>query len=171
MSTRGAYGFKFNNQEKIIYAFSDAYPTGLGQEVVNFFQKEVKDVIRLKNKVQNLQAIPEEFTKDSPLAQTDDLWREPSQVLRGIYRGIITNYFDASNFIEEIIFCEYFYLINLDTAEIECYELGREMLMAKFSLTNIPNNWLKLITQGQKRNRLSKQKYFDKLLQLAVKNK
>lgn len=39
MSTRGIYGWRKNNENKITYNHSDSYPTWLGEKIVEFCSK------------------------------------------------------------------------------------------------------------------------------------
>ena len=38
MSTRGVYGFRKNNTDKITYNHYDSYPSGLGNVILKFIQ-------------------------------------------------------------------------------------------------------------------------------------
>jgi hypothetical protein len=134
MSTRGAYGFKINNQTKVIMSPYDSYPGGLGADIINFLQKV--DLTRLKEKAQSLQPIPQSLIKDNPLAEKD-IWREPTQVLQGIYTGTLQSYFEAKKFLEDLLFCEYAYLINFDTNLLECYESGTALSLGSYDLKDL----------------------------------
>ena len=58
MGTRGAYGFKSQNKIKVIYNHFDSYPSGLGEDVVNFIQRVDHNLEGLKSHVDKMKAIP-----------------------------------------------------------------------------------------------------------------
>lgn len=135
MSTRGAYGFKCNNQKKIIFSFSDSHFKGLGQTVVDFIS--TCDTKRLKEKIIKLYPIEKESHLRKP-----EYWTDAGKVLENIYKGVYTQYFNAVKFIEDDLFCQYYYLIDLDSNTLEIYIHGQMFLLKKYNLDNIPDNWI-----------------------------
>lgn len=134
MSTRGAYGFKINKEIKMIMSPYDSYPGGLGADIIKFIQSV--DLNRLTEKVKTLQSIPQSLIRKNELAEKE-IWQKPEQVLQGIYTGTVQSFFDAQGFLEDYLFCEYSYLINLDTKELECYEAGDCLSIGTYPLNNL----------------------------------
>lgn len=94
MSTRGAYGFRENNEDFIRFNRSDSYPAGLGFEVINLvYQKEYKGAT--------------EYT----IRNDDD------------EEDYTSDYFEnQKSFLINSLFCEYAYIMNLDTQKLEVYK-------------------------------------------------
>lgn len=103
MSTRGAVGLIFNNEEKIGYNHFDSYPAGLGNELLMFLK--CKTVNELKSIFSNITIM-----KNSD----NDVWNWQKHTFN-------TEFLDQHNFLNDSLFCEYAYLINLDTNKFEVY--------------------------------------------------
>lgn len=158
MSTRGAYGFKCKNQKKILFSFSDSYFNSLGEILVDFI-KTMK-ISRMRKQVNKLIALDKKSKLSDP-----KYWDDPKKVLQNIYLGIYTHYFDAHRFIEDELFCEYYYLIDLDTNKFEVYLMGDSCFLKSYDLNNIPDSWqaeCKAISDETKKNR---QEYILKISQ------
>lgn len=153
MSTRGAYGFKINNQMKVIMSPSDSYPGGLGEDIINFLKKV--DLKRLTQKVEKLQVITEYLIKENELAEKE-IWRSPDKVLQAIYMGTLQSFFDAQDFLQDPLFCEYSYLINLDAQKLEVYEAGNFLKLGEFPLKKIPKNFTDLMNKAIKKQEKTK---------------
>jgi hypothetical protein len=168
MSTRGAYGFKINNQEKILFSRADSYPDGLGKDLVDFISKV--DLSRFKDKISALNKVPKEFENKNPLFQLP-IWDYPLEVIKQINQGVINVYFDAQNFTDDVIFCEYFYLLDFDENRFKVYQMGRNILLLDVELQNIPNNYLDLIKQSVHKFDKIRSDFYLKLLDSKKKNK
>lgn len=139
MGTRGMYGFYKKGETKATYNHYDSYYEGLGQDIFNFI-KEVKT--RKLNKIfENIILVnednkPTELQKDLckettnlevSNKSTDDwycLLRETQGNFEYLKKGI-NNYLymiDNQNFIQDSLFCEYAYIINLDNKTLEIYK-------------------------------------------------
>lgn len=153
MSTRGVYGFKINNELKVIMSPYDSYPQGLGLDIINFLNK--LDLDRLIKKVQALQCIPESLIKDNSLADKE-LWVKPKEVLQGIYTGTIQSFFNAQEFLQDPLFCEYSYIINLDTKELECYESGIFLSLGNYQMNKITPKIIIEMEKKKKQNQKAK---------------
>ena len=104
MSTRGAVGLIFNNEEKIGYNHFDSYPEGLGNEILTFLKGKTID--ELKSIFSNITLV-----KNSD----NDVWNWQKHTFN-------TEFLDESRFLIDSLFCEFAYIINLDTNKLEYYE-------------------------------------------------
>lgn len=177
MGTRGTFGFRIDGEDKLTYNHFDSYPNGLGNTVVEFI-RDVGDWDKVKELARNLQDVgdreptPEDIKACAPYMNlsvsnqdTKDwycLLRQtqgnPAAILEiGLFQ-------QENNFINDSLFCEYGYIINLDDMTFEVYEgfqkakhnKGRyannpkdndyypSALVGTFPLNNIPENWAKL---------------------------
>lgn len=103
MSTRGAVGIIFNNEEKIGYNHYDSYPSGLGNEILIFLKG--KTIEELKNIFSNITLV-----KNSD----NDVWNWQKHTFN-------TEFLDQHNFLNDSLFCEFAYIINLDSNKLEVY--------------------------------------------------
>lgn len=192
MGTRGAVGFRYKDTDYVSYNHYDSYPSGLGVDTVN----NVKALIGmygidgLRERVQNLRLVnPNDTPMLNDLMQYDSLHQNVStgsdwySLLRGIQgdlyayieHGIMT---DDAVFLKDSLFCEWAYIVNLDTLMLEVYrgfqtkehKRGRYAapkdanwspayegqnyyypvkLIAEFSLSDIPNNFVNLVSPGR----------------------
>lgn len=103
MSTRGAVGIIFNNEEKIGYNHFDSYPSGLGNEILTFLKG--KTIEELKNIFSNIVV---EDNSDT------DAWDWKNHTFN-------TKFEDVHRFLIDSLFCEFAYIINLDSNKLEVY--------------------------------------------------
>lgn len=135
MSTNGALGFRINKKDKIMYNHMDSYPHGLGNDVLEFIRSYSLENIKqkaLEIVMVNSDTSPNE--KQIKLCQpwtvggigsVDNLdWYS---LLRGV-QGNLSAYMnglpymkDSQGFLCNSLYCEYAYIINLDTNELEFY--------------------------------------------------
>ena len=103
MSTRGAVGIIFNGESKIGYSHYDSYPEGLGASVLEFLKK---------HDMESLKYIFNEIKLDG---DHNEVWNDNKNCF---------NYSFADNeaFLYDSLFCEYAYIINLDTGNLEFYK-------------------------------------------------
>jgi hypothetical protein len=138
MGTRGAVGFISNGIEKITYNYFDSYPEGLGNNVLNFLHTII-NFEELKIKVNNIILVDGKGEptikqiKHCIAAKTADMEvREQSYkdwycLLRHT-QGNLEKYFevgimlDSKDFLFDSLFCEWAYIINLDTYKLEIYK-------------------------------------------------
>lgn len=138
MGTRGAVGFKFDQKEVIFYNHLDSHPDSLGRDVVNYV-RSVTDWNEIREKVVAFEPIEEGATptqehKDrARFFGTTDL-RVSTKSENDFYcltRGAQGNielqlslgFGELYNeFLYQSLHCEYAYVINLDTLELEFYE-------------------------------------------------
>lgn len=135
MSTNGALGFRINKQDKIMYNHMDSYPHGLGQDVVEFIRSYSIEDIRQKAReiiMVNSDTYPTEkqikqcqyWTVSEVRFSDNPDWYS---LLRGA-QGNLSAYMnglpymkDSQGFLRNSLYCEYAYIINLDTNELEFY--------------------------------------------------
>lgn len=165
MGTRGAYGFKINNEEKLIYSQYDSGLNYLGKNIVSFLNKPHLDLNRLKQQVEKLQDVSDQESPNMDL----EFWKEPSGVLNGIYLGICSQFYNCQKFSEDALFCEYYYLIDLDTNELVIKILGRYLEVGRFNLTSIPSNWHEILEKNIESKEPEKTKFLNRLM-LSLKS-
>jgi len=185
MSTRGACGFRYNGKLFVTYKHSDSYPVYLGKKVVDFC-KTTKEWEAVKQKVSNLikvgqcdladdNVVDEYVNKgycntnysDGDKKEFYCLFHNIQGVryLEEIVNGNIKHLIDSEKFLKDSLFCEFAYIINLDTMELDFYEgfnksvdknsnLPFEQVanedgyfpvkyVGSYKLDNIPENWMK----------------------------
>lgn len=135
MGTRGAVGFRVNKEDKVTYNHYDSYPSGLGQEVLEFIQSNT--IESLKSAAENIQLIDMEvkptkeqikickpWTDLSVSNQSTDDWYCLTRLAQGNLNAYVNGlpYMnDGASFLLDSLFCEYAYIINLDTKKLEFY--------------------------------------------------
>ena len=135
MSTRGAVGFRVDSVDRIAYNHFDSYPEGLGFDLLQFL-RGVGDWNELSAKVRALRVV----TKDEAPSEADRqnlrrfadlsvgnkslgdwycLLRDTQGNLAKILEaGVLI---DGSAFLQDSLFCEWAYVVNLDAMTLECY--------------------------------------------------
>lgn len=106
MTTRGAVGFFVRGKEKVTYSESDSYPAKLGKEVLDFcLAYPVAAILDAASRVE--------------LVDTE----EDGESFAGLdsYMSGARRMLDCKDFLLDSLFCEYAYIINLDTEKLEFY--------------------------------------------------
>ncbi len=135
MGTRGAVGFRANQQDKVSYNHYDSYPDGLGAEVLSFIQgstlaklKEAAERIILID--ENVPPTPEQIKDCEPWTDLGVNRQSTSDwycLMRGAqgdlnaYTDGLKYMSDAQGFLLDSLFCEYAYIINTDEQVLEFY--------------------------------------------------
>lgn len=140
MSTRGIYGFRINETDKLAYNHADSYPDILGVKVLNEL-RNVSNWDTVSERVRSLIPIHE----SRPVGQIDNFFQ--TELRRHYsdlnYRGNPKDYYDlmsplqgtlepflsgklsfiatANEFIDNSLFCEWGYIANLDQHQLEIY--------------------------------------------------
>lgn len=143
MGTRGLYGVRKNGVDKCTYNHFDSYPECLGRNVVEFCKNNSVEnlnkffdniVLVLENskptKAQIKDCQKAGYVDLSVSTQSNDDWYCLLRNLQGDFeeyqRCIDTDakiyMIDSIDFIEDSLFCEYAYIINLDDEVLEFYE-------------------------------------------------
>lgn len=135
MSTRGIYGFRKNKTDKLTYNHSDSYPSCLGETMLEFCKATSFD--ELNDIYERITLVDEETT---PTAEQIEACRGFADT--SVSTGRIDDWYcllremqgepskwkeisgtiymiDNHEFIKDSLFCEYGYIINLDTNKLE----------------------------------------------------
>lgn len=135
MSTRGAFGFRINNKDKITYKHMDSYPDDLGREILDFINistieqlsQVAQDIILVDNTQTPSKFQIESCKKWSILSTSNEnnpdwycLLRKAQGKLDPYIQGL--NYMmDSSDFLCDSLYCEYAYIIDIDSGFLEVY--------------------------------------------------
>lgn len=136
MSTRGCYGFRKNGIDKLTYNHYDSYPDGLGSDVVKFCKETtVKEMNAIFDKIilvdesgkPSIEQIVEchKYYDGSVSSQSAEDWYcllRQSQGDLNVYKNGLQYMIDSHEFIKDSLFCEYAYIINLDTKKLEFWK-------------------------------------------------
>lgn len=145
MSTRGLIGFVHNGDVHAQYHPHSSYFSFLGQEIVDFCDTVVdwEAFTQAYEKINWQQDIETNLSEDMIGAG----------ILKHILAGNITHLIDEKDFAKDSLFCEYAYLLNLDTQALEIYSSNRQTnhdqsekhlplnLLATYPLHEIPSHW------------------------------
>ena len=179
MGTRSSTGLIIKGEYKASYNQLNGYPGGVGQEMVDVC-KSIIDWDKFKKHAEKLQPITngtpptpeqikmyESITDLGVSGQSTSDWycllrkAQGGELFRLIYEGNVKHILDSSDFIKDSLFCEYAYIINLDSMEFEVYkgfqkepqpgnkfgELPDNLgyypckLIKTFPLNKIPDDW------------------------------
>lgn len=169
MGTRGAFGFKFDQKEIIFYNHWDSYPSGLGNDIVNYV-KSVTDWNLVRDKVTQFNCVNEEIhpTPEQKLRayqlgtvnlgvskENDNDWYCLTREAQGNVNLTLDLGFGvtSNSFLRDSLFCEYAYIINLDTMELEFYEGFNSNRLADGRYANVSlEEWSKHGYAGVKLN-------------------
>lgn len=138
MSTRGAFGFRLMGHDFVTYNHSDSYPSGLGESVLAQLKTLLGkySIEDLKMKVSEIKLVksdskasPEEFEKLKQFASVSVSERDVTVwycLLRGLQGDLekIVEYgymINSERFLYDSLFCEWAYIIDLDTQKLEVY--------------------------------------------------
>lgn len=136
MSTRGCYGFRKNGKDKLTYNHYDSYPDGLGRTMVDFCKNttidelnEIFDRIILVNEdekptAKQIKECKKFYNGDVGEQSVDDWYclLYEAQGDLNAYKNGLKYMTDNHNFIKDSLWCEYAYIINLDTMELEFWK-------------------------------------------------
>jgi len=136
MGTRGAYGFRINETDKVMYNQFDTYPDGLGVIMCQFvidtpfstLKRVAEDIVLIDgdSKPTSEQiSLCMEFADLTVSEQSYDDWYcllRNAQNSPEIFRDTGLIYMlDAAAFLADSLFCEWAYIINIDTKKLEFY--------------------------------------------------
>lgn len=133
MGTRGCYGFRKNGADKLTYNHFDSYPDCLGHTMVKFCKatsiselNEIFDKLILVNESAKPTAeqIKEckQYYDGNVSRKTVEDWYCLLRNAQGdldAYKNGLKYMIDNCGFIKNSLWCEYAYIINLDTEELE----------------------------------------------------
>lgn len=135
MGTRGVFGFHRNGIDKIMYNHYDSYPSGLGKAVVEFVKKHsITELNTIFDRIEMIggdQLPTQEQVKEcepyTDLSVSDQSVNDWYCLLRNAqgnleaYAGGLKYMIEGANFLEDSLFCEWGYVINLSTKRLEIY--------------------------------------------------
>lgn len=141
MGTRGAYGFRVNEKDKLAYNHSDSYPGWLGRDVLRFVSGSSCE--ELRQIAENVEMVEESGKPTSEQILECQPWTDVDEddssvgtwydLLRGL-QGDLEPYKEGlrylptcGKFILDPILCEYAYVINVDSGKLEFYCSKREL--------------------------------------------
>jgi hypothetical protein len=145
MGTRGSYGFRVNDRDKLTYNHFDSYPSGLGNTIIAFI-KETSDeeLTDIANRLvlvdgesiptpQQIEDLRQYFNGEVSTQNIDDwycLLRE-AQGNPFEYKNGLNVMLEDSGFVLNSLFCEYAYIINVDKKVLEFYEGFNKNILAE----------------------------------------
>lgn len=144
MSTRGIYGFRINETDKLAYNHADSFPDALGVKILSELQS-ISEWNTVEERIRSLSPIHE----SRMIGVNDDIFR--TELRRHYpnlhYRGNPKNYYDlmsplqgtlepylsgklsfmatANEFIDNSLFCQWGYVADLDKHQFEIYRGGQ----------------------------------------------
>jgi hypothetical protein len=142
MGTRGSIGYIYKDKEYLAYNHFDSYPEGLGSDILELItelnqENGWNEFKENADKFQNIeedkitdQNLIEKYKHYANLSVSNQNYSDPYCLFREIqgstwiyeiYKGNLTHYTLDNNFIKDSLFCEYAYIINLDTNKLEFY--------------------------------------------------
>jgi hypothetical protein len=135
MGTRGAYGIRIDNTDKLAYNHWDSYPSGLGTKLVEqFYEKRLGEWRTLAEKLEAVNEDKKPTRKQIELFapytnlgvgdQSPSDWYCLTRELQGeLSKTLEIGYMSCYNkFVHDSLFCEWAYIWNFDTEEFEVYQ-------------------------------------------------
>jgi hypothetical protein len=121
MGTRHLIVVTSRNKVKVAqYGQFDGYPSGQGADILNFILSA--NLSEFKNKVDALSFYTEkEIDSLDPETNTEISRNTSSQLLNLIYDGKVRKVYNNEKFAADGLFCEYCYVLDLDTYKLEVY--------------------------------------------------
>jgi len=134
MGTRGCYGFRIDGKDKLTYNHFDSYPSGLGLSILQYAHdrsmknmtevaKRIKLVCSKKPTKKQIQICKKYADLGVSTGKIDDwycLLRDAQGNLEA--HDTVPFMIDSSEFVYDSLFCEWAYIINLDTKVLEIYK-------------------------------------------------
>jgi hypothetical protein len=159
MSTRGLIGFRLNGQDKLTYNHFDSYPAHMLVKILTDMReliapdglpelrRRVEEILMVGNEDDIPSAEELEFFRDfldesvgdtsNGLTWYNLLRRAQGNLLAYLSAGVMI---DSAYFIEDSLFCEWAYIINLDTNCLEVYEgFNRDRREGRYAQDAKPN--------------------------------
>lgn len=144
MGTRGMIGIKVGRKKIGVYNHFDSYPTGLGAEIVKFIQENFLDESTRNTFSANAKKL-KKVSSGKPSKATFNYYSTVSEFplgaeraskewyallrgfqfdnfLTGVLSGKLKHYEDSWDFLKDSLFCEYAYVLDMNTNTLECYK-------------------------------------------------
>ena len=151
MSTRGAWGFYRKGTDRITYNHSDSYPTWLGSNIKEFIGKHsIEELNRIcdliimvdqhstptKAQIRECEVYHDDGVSTGQKTEWYSLIMN-SQGDPEAYATDLRYMIDSRSFMQDSLFCEWAYIINLDSNELEIYEgFCKERQSNRYSMTD-----------------------------------
>lgn len=135
MGTRGCYGIRVGQQDKVTYCHMDSYPSYLGINVMSFINEtpdaelqEIADRIELVN--EDSKPSPKQikqYREHADLNVASQSLKDWYCLLRDTqgdlspYRNGLRHMIDSHEFLKDSLFCEWAYILNVDEGTLEIY--------------------------------------------------
>lgn len=135
MSSRGVYGFRRNGVDKITYSHSCSYPTILGESILKFIKstpvEEMDSIFEkiimineenkpTKEQIEECKEYFDSSIRDNNIEDWYCLLRKSQGTLMP-YKEDLKYMIDSEDFIKSSLQCEWGWIINLDTNQLEVY--------------------------------------------------
>lgn len=119
MSVRGAWGLRYKGQDKIKFNYWDSYPDRLGKDILEFLVKHKDNLGELETFFKKIELL----TKGSEKAKKyyKKFGDNTTQDIKDLYVKEYPQMVDDKDFLQDSLYCEYGYIINLDTRKLELY--------------------------------------------------
>ena len=139
MGTRGAYGFRVDGKDKVTYNHYDSYPYGLGIDILQYISNTpLEKINQVAKKIimvdsDNKATVKEQkrYMNNADFSVSSKDPKEWYVLLRNtqgnlsVYNedeGNVEHMIDSQSFLLDSLFCEYAYIINVDSGMFEYYE-------------------------------------------------
>jgi hypothetical protein len=135
MGTRGAYGFYKGGVNKITYNHFDSNPEDLGMDIVNYIKSktigelnndfDIITMVKSDDKPTTEQLLKcADYYDGNVSNQSPEDWYCVLREAQGDLDAHVKTGFmiDNEDFLKDSLFCEWAYIINLDTNKLEVYE-------------------------------------------------
>ena len=124
MSTRGTFGFRINGQTYAFYSGSDSYPDALGEFMIKYIKKTgLKSNKTILNKVKSKLLANMDFSAN----QSEEIENlNGAELYELLKRKVKVE--NAVDFMDNELFCEYSYIIDLDSGNLKIYQSGDELV-------------------------------------------
>ena len=147
MSTRGIYGFRKGNSKKYFYNHSDSYPSGLGLEIIDLIKKYSDDeMLEIYNKTELVDGnshpskeqinycLSRGWTSLVVSEKSVDDWycllrniQSPGDYVEAALENEKVYRIDDSDFLNDGIFCDYGYVIDLSRKKLIVYSASKKV--------------------------------------------
>ena len=138
MGTRGTCGVRIDGQDKLSYNHFDSYPDGLGVEILYDLHTMISEwgIEKLRERARALRQVDSNSTPTaeeikalsgfadlSVSRRTPDEWYCLLRELQGRLMDtlVVGMSIEGNNFINDSLFCEWGYIVNLDENVLEVY--------------------------------------------------
>lgn len=136
MGTRGLIGFRFDGKDKLTYNHYDSYPSGVGVDILEEIRKTNlgilksifggielvdEDIKPTREQIEEYKYFSDERVSSKSLDEWYVLLRSTQGTLQPYIEGKLKHMIESSPFIYDSLFCEWCYIVNLDTEKFEVW--------------------------------------------------